>query len=113
MAIIPGKQKVNFSFVSEQVRKQRKLIWVLLLLVVAIIIVYFFYIKKISLLPPAPVQNAPILNDDLSSKIVQLLKPVSLDIPLLKDKKFQMLILPGDLPIVPGEKGRTNPFEPF
>jgi hypothetical protein len=113
MAIIPGKQKVNFSFVSENIRKQRKMIWILLFLVVTMVVVYFLYINNVSLVPAAPTVSSPILGDDLSSQIVQLLKPVSLDIPLFKNKRFQLLILPGDLPIVTGEKGRENPFEPF
>jgi hypothetical protein len=113
MAIIPGKQKVNFSFVSAQAQKQKKMIWVLLILIVAIGVVYYMYVQNVPIIPSVPVANEPLAGDDLSSKIIELIGPVSLDIPLINDKNFQLLILPGDLPIVPGEKGRVNPFEPF
>jgi len=113
MAIIPGKQKVNFSFVSAQAKKQKKMIWILLGLVLAIVAVYFMYVKKIPIIPSTPTVASPVIGDDLSSKIVEMLRSVNLNLPLLNDKDFKLLILPGNLPIVPGERGRTNPFEPF
>lgn len=113
MAIIPGKQKTKLAFVDAKMRKQKKLLYLAAVIILATVGVYFIYAKKISLLPSSNVSPTLDTSSDLSSRIIELLKPVSLDLSLFKNKKFQSLILPGDFPIVPGEKGRADPFAPF
>jgi hypothetical protein len=115
MAIIPGKQKIKFSFVDAKLRKQKKLLYITAAVVIATIGLYFIYLRGIDIFPSplTSTDNTSNVGGDLTSKIIEMLKPVSLDLSLLKDKKFQSLILPGDFPIIPGEKGRPDPFAPI
>lgn len=115
MAIIPGKQKIKFSFIDARLRKQKKLLYLTAVVILAIIGLYFVYIRGIDIFPSPPTStgNANNIGGDLTSRIIEMLKPVSLDLSLLKDKKFQSLILPGDFPIIPGDKGRPDPFAPI
>jgi hypothetical protein len=117
MAIIPGKQKTKFSFVDAKLRKQKKLLYLTAVVILATVGLYIVYIRGIDILPSpaAPANNSSNVGGDLTSRIIEMLKPMSPDLylSLLKDKKFQSLILPGDFPIIPGEKGRTDPFAPI
>ena len=113
MAIIPGgKQRVDLSFINPQQQRQKKLTYLLAAVILAIAGVYFFYVKKPSL-APNPIVEIISPGGEPNEKIVELLKTINLDINLLKDNKFRALVLPGIFPIVPGEKGRPDPFAPF
>ncbi len=116
MAIIPGKQKTSAAFISPQLRRQKKLIYVLVLVILVTVVIYFSFIREKSGPVASPqATNVAVIgsNEEASFKTIELLKTVNLDLTLLNNKKFQALTLPGIFPIVPGEKGRSNPFEPF
>lgn len=115
MAIIPGEDRTaGMATVSSSQQKQRRLIYIFFLIVFITAGFYLLYVKTPDWLssPGVPVSTDP--NEQLNSKLVDLLKPISLNISFLTDKRFQALVLPGNLPISPpGQKGRPNPFEPF
>lgn len=92
--------------------KQKQLIYLLIAIVIAAAGVYFFYVKKPAFIS-STVILAPNPAGDQNSQLTESLKSVNLNFTLLNDKKFQMLVLPGDFPVVVGEKGRLDPFAPF
>ncbi|MBU1102302.1 hypothetical protein KJ853_01435 [Patescibacteria group bacterium] len=115
MAIIPGEDRAaGVATISPSQQKQKKLIYVFLLVVLITAGFYLLYVKTPDWFssPAVPVSSDP--NEQLNSRLVELLKPISLNISFLNDKRFQALVLPGNLPISPpAQKGRPNPFEPF
>lgn len=114
MAIIPGEQKSGLLFLDANRKKQNKLIYVLGGVLLATAGVYFLYLSNFSFLPESESsQTISSPGNELTSRIVEILKPVSLNFSLSGDKKFQNLILFGVFPIVVGEKGRPDPFAPF
>ena len=112
MAIIPGQQKGDFSLVDPQQEKQKKLLYLFAgVLVIITVVIYFGFFRKTQ--PPqtsGQIYNPAVLQE---GKELEGLKDVNLDFPILKNKKFQSLVLPGQFPISVGEKGRENPFAPF
>jgi len=114
MAIIPGEQKSGFAFVSSHEKKQRKLIYVLIAVLAITAGVYLMYSNNLGFFSSSGVsQTLSSPGNEMVSGIVEMLKTVDLNFSLLDDKKFQSLALPGDFPIVVGEKGRANPFVSF
>ncbi len=115
MAIIPGRQKADLAFIDPQARKQKRLLYLLVSIIIAAAGIYFIYSRQPGILFPSPpassVSSDP--NSAANTKIIELLKLINLNISLQEDKRFNALILPGNLPVVVGEKGRQNPFAPF
>lgn len=113
MAIIPGEQKRRFDFIDPQQIKQKRLIFIfLLVLLVIAAILYFGYFRK----PPAPPLQSSLSIVPVGGINIEdytFLKNIEFETPILLDKKFQSLTLPGQFPIVVGEKGREDPFAPF
>lgn len=50
---------------------------------------------------------------NISAFALRKIAALSLDLSILREKKFIDLLRYGDLPIVVGERGRINPFEPY
>lgn len=119
MAIIPGEQKLESSFVNPQRKKQKKMVYVFILVVVLIAaVLYFGFFRKATV----PSENstiggaggaATLSSVDQQVKLIEAVSQIKLDSSLLKDKKFEDLTLSGQFPLTIGEKGRANPFAGF
>ena len=112
MAIIPGQQKGDFSSIDPRQEKQKKLLYLFagVLIIISAVIYFGFFRKTAPSSSSNQINNPAVLQ---AGKELEGLKDVNLDLPDLKDKKFQSLVLPGQFPISIGEKGRQNPFAPF
>ena len=120
MAIIPGEQKIGASFAAPQKEKQKRMIYFFALVVLLIAVVFYFGFFKKDEAPAADltvdssISGAKTLSPaEQQAKLVEALSKIKLDNPLLNDKKFQSLVLPGQFPIAIGDKGRENPFATF
>ena len=111
MAIIPGQQKNGFSFASLEQEKQKKMIYIFAAVLVAMLIVVYFGFFRDSTPTPSQINNGSTAAQDNAN--LEGLKNANLNPAILQDKKFQSLVLPGEFPILVGEKGRENPFAPF
>lgn len=122
MAIIPQSDKSPSTFVTPRQKKQRQMILVLAGLVGAIGAVLYFGFYKPSP-PPAAAPSMSSLSSLATSSLVlsslgeerisQILKTTEIKKAFLKHKQFSSLVLPGQFPLVIGEKGRPDPFVPF
>ncbi len=112
MAIIPSEIKKEVNITTPQQQKTKKMVYLLVAIVAAALLILYFGSGGST---PAEV-NTPTVNVeqiDQSAKLLEELSKVSFDNLVLKDKKFEALVLHGDLPISVGAKGRENPFAPF
>lgn len=96
------------------------MIYLFVLVVLLITAVFYFgYFKKeespaMDLTTDSPVINTMVISSaEQQAKLVEAVNKIKLDNPLLNDKKFQSLVLPGQFPITIGTKGRGNPFAAF
>lgn len=111
MAIIPDAQKESPAFQTPRSEKQKNMLYLLgLILIVTAVVVYFVFFKT-SLPPVAAPSASPEPGGNL--KLFESLKSANLESPILKDKRFEKLILFGQFPIVVGDKGREDPFAAF
>jgi len=74
---------------------------------------YFVYFKKPNLISSPAILPISTAGGELNSRTAELLKSLNLRFAVLEDSRFKSLVLPGNLPVVPGQKGRFDPFEPF
>lgn len=113
MAIIPGEIKKEVNIVTPQQAKTKKMVYLLVAIVVAAALILYFG-RGGSSVPSegsAPVANLEQI--DQNAKLLEELNKVNFDNLVFKDKKFEALILNGQLPISVGTRGRENPFAPF
>lgn len=123
MAIIPGDAGKNIVIDTPQKQKSRNLLYLLVAIaLIAAAVLYFGYgnSQQPSLGVENPLGNAPgslsatqQQQIDQSNKVLEALSTISLNSAIFADKKFQSLILSEKLPVVVGEKGRSNPFDAF
>jgi len=120
MAIIPGEQKLESSFVDPQKKKQKKMLYIFILVIVLIAaVLYFGFFRKEA--APSPADSTiggtgeakTFSSVDQQVKLIEAVSQIKLDSPLLKDKKFEALTSSGQFPLTIGEKGRANPFAGF
>lgn len=122
MAIIPGDIKKGVSIETPQQQKTKKLVTILVVVVLITIVVVYFGLSGSS---PSAV---PSINTDMmtgqinstereqinqSNKLLDSLSKTELNNTVFKNKKFEIMTLSDRLPVVVGEKGRSNPFIPF
>jgi len=116
MAIIPGQQAGSgASFASPQEEKQKKLLYIFgfLALAAGAIIYFGFYYQSAPSEQASFVPATGLAPEQITENLIKSLQGVNFEAALLSDKKFKELVLPGNLPISVGEKGRDNPFAPF
>jgi hypothetical protein len=113
MAIIPEEIKKEIAVETPQQQRAKNMIYLLVIIVLITASVLYFGFKEPSVSSPSEV--APVLTQEASQydKILEALKNTELKNPVFKDKKFESLILNGQLPISIGTKGRPDPFAAF
>lgn len=98
--------------IGQQRDRQKKLIFLLVALLIATILVLYFALGLGAPSPSVSVNGGSGIGPLTSSVSQDQITSVSLDLSVLRRQEFLGLRLFGDIPIVLGELGRSNPFLP-
>ncbi|KKS26562.1 MAG: hypothetical protein UU87_C0001G0077 [Parcubacteria group bacterium GW2011_GWA2_42_11] len=114
MAITLSGANNNVSFLTPEQKKQRKMLVFLGVIILGLaVILYFGYFRKTAEQPVGPATSSGISQGQAKADLMERIKNLNTEGSIYQDKGFAELKLHGDLPLVIGERGRSNPFAPF